>query len=88
VGTAAQPLDEDAIPLGEDAEYLEANVGEGRHETLVVGDAPVLVQEDGDAGMLRRVVLRQMPRPQAEVAGVERFDQAERDLLVLFRRDK
>src|SRR5215211_4357278 len=55
-------------------------------EALVVGDAPALVQEDGHAGVIGGVVIRKVPRPQAEVAGVERFYQGERDLLVLFGR--
>jgi hypothetical protein len=79
-------LDEDAIPLGNDAKHLEADVGEGPHEALVVGDAPGLVQQDGHAGVFGGVVFGEVPRPQGEVAGVERLDQAERDLLVLFDR--
>ena len=86
MGAARRPLDEDAISFGDDAEHLEADVGEGRDEALVVGDAPRLVQGDGHAGVFGGVVVRQMPRPQVQVAGVERLDEAERDLLVLFRR--
>jgi hypothetical protein len=86
VGAARRPPHEDAISLGDDAQHLEADIGEGRHEALMVGDAPALVQGEGNAGVFGGEVIRKVPRPQGKVAGVERLDQAERDLLVLFDR--
>src|SRR5215211_3302019 len=70
VGTTRTPMDEDVIALGEDVQHFEVDVGEGCHEALLVPYAPGLVQEHGHAGVFRSIVLRQMPRPQTQVAGV------------------
>src|SRR5918994_206715 len=57
VGTAPSPVDEDVIALGEDVQHLEVDVGEGRHEALVVPYTLGLVQGDRHTWMFCGVVL-------------------------------
>src|SRR5215217_1347677 len=63
VGTAPTPVDEDVIALGEDVQHLEVDVGEGRHEALVVTYTLGLVQGDRHTWMSCFVVLCYKLRP-------------------------
>jgi hypothetical protein len=74
VGAAARPLDEDAISLGDDAEHLEADVREGRHEALVIGDARYTVQFE--AAHESASLPRERPLPENSPRGNIRMDEA------------
>jgi hypothetical protein len=59
LGPARRPVCEDLIALGEDAVDVKAQVGEGRHEALVVSDALGFVQHR-HARLFPCIVVRQL----------------------------